>query len=924
MFKKPIASIKPYSPLRSSDRRKFREELIKLYPVLENEENKSSDTSCNLLVPEHIQKANIGTHNGHHGVLYVDEFKQPLWVRLDKDRNEILIPSVYTLWKHPNMLPKIPTFTAVISKLIGGANFMIPGIAFPPEGLPDVKEGELVSIVIRGYNIPLAVGIMSVPTNTLERGSTRKGIAVTILHISQDQLWAIGDKSLPPDMDEVQEEDQSVEVENEEEIEEIEEENKEITEYTIEDIDNILQASFYQALTEKLTPSGILPITSSQFYSDYILPSRPVGNENIDVIKFLKVMEKKGIIGLKVRQGDTLLTKVNWESEELQTFRSHKSIEKAASAKLNVACMDENLDKIQIIEVYKPKGAIAEFFEKQGKIYVVLDENLREMLVTKKGENAPVTLTRSPKCIQILEERRTYNKIATIIRGFEEYGFSSNELSEPLKQLCAITQNQYSSPKKPLYEIMIQGPHTKHVINYLVNKRGFPEKYIQITVNTNEYIYIRSSEDKDIIEVQDFNTKEILYKKMRQKVSGSYCSQLVDPISEPDDSIDLKDNTGLLGLLEYKFIWEGEIYLWKKRFLSKEMECKMVHGDDPGIRVALFRPASNSKKMSLGKMTIRYYNMKRIPVNDKRGLEFILLISILSFLDKIEDENLQRKKSREVSTTTTNIIPGVQAAEKRLDEERIRQQVHLGRLKQVADDEESPQYETIPDGIHNEHHFESPEIIRDIVLGLSDGLTVPFALAAGLSSFGDSRVVVMGGVAELIAGAISMGLGGYLAAKSEYDHFESERLREFWEVENCMEAEVQEIIDTNSLTPLIEKLTSNPEKFVDFMMKFELNLEKPDPSRAWKSAFTIGISYLLGGCVPLLPYLFFESAMMGLYVSCIVTLICLIIFGYIKALMTAPEKAFKAAIQTALIGAIAASTAFGVVRLLKPDEPDGL
>ncbi|RHZ59370.1 hypothetical protein Glove_364g29 [Diversispora epigaea] len=244
----------------------------------------------------------------------------------------------------------------------------------------------------------------------------------------------------------------------------------------------------------------------------------------------------------------------------------------------------------------------------------------------------------------------------------------------------------------------------------------------------------------------------------------------------------------------------------------------------------------------------------------------------------------------------------------------------------------SPQYETIPDGIHNEHHFESPEIIRDIVLGLSDGLTVPFALAAGLSSFGDSRVVVMGGVAELIAGAISMGLGGYLAAKSDYDHFESERLREFWEVENCMEAEVQEIIDilapygldTNSLTPLIEKLKSNPEKFVDFMMKFELNLEKPDPSRAWKSAFTIGISYFLGGCVPLLPYLFFESAMMGLYVSCIVTLICLIIFGYIKARLTAPEKAFKAAIQTALIGAIAASAAFGVVRLLKTDDSDDL
>ncbi|RHZ59369.1 hypothetical protein Glove_364g28 [Diversispora epigaea] len=270
--------------------------------------------------------------------------------------------------------------------------------------------------------------------------------------------------------------------------------------------------------------------------------------------------------------------------------------------------------------------------------------------------------------------------------------------------------------------------------------------------DNNEYIYVRSSEDKDIIEVQDFNTQEILYKKMRQKDPAAYCSQLVDPISEvllaeskgksskdkskkillyqPDVSIDFKDTTGLLGPLEFKFTWEGEIYLWKKRFLSKEMECKMVHGDDPGIRVALFRPASNSKKTSLGKMTIRYYNMKRIPVNDKRGLEFVLLISILSFLDKIEDENSQRKKSSEANTTTTVIANGQgaehlnnnnnnnnnnrnldetssgsgdnsdknknkskekkikkAAAEKRL-EEVTRQQVQLERLKQVAEDEE--------------------------------------------------------------------------------------------------------------------------------------------------------------------------------------------------------------------------------------------
>ncbi|CAG8473497.1 11768_t:CDS:2 [Acaulospora morrowiae] len=235
------------------------------------------------------------------------------------------------------------------------------------------------------------------------------------------------------------------------------------------------------------------------------------------------------------------------------------------------------------------------------------------------------------------------------------------------------------------------------------------------------------------------------------------------------------------------------------------------------------------------------------------------------------------------------------------------------------------QYETIPDGGHNETHFESPEVIRDIVMGLSDGLTVPFALAAGLSSLGNSRLVIMGGLAELISGAISMGLGGYLAARSEADHYVSERSREIWEVENCFEDEVQEIIDIlspygldpNTLAPIIEKLSSNPERFVDFMMKFELNLEKPDPSRAWKSAFTIGTSYFIGGLVPLLPYVFIEDSMMGLYVSCVITLICLIIFGFVKALFTAPNKAFWTAIQTALIGAIAAAAAYGGVKLLE-------
>ncbi|CAG8497171.1 330_t:CDS:10 [Acaulospora colombiana] len=573
MFKKPLASIKPYSPLRSSDRRKFREELIRRYPTLENgesEENKS-------IVPEHVEKANVKTHNGYTGVLYVDESKHPLWIRLDKDKNEFLVPSVYTLWRNPSILPKIPTFPAVISKLENGANLMIPGIAFPTESLPDVKEGELVSIIIRDYNAPLAVGIMDVPTNSLERGSTRKGVAVSIIHIYKDQLWSMGDKSSPPDMeegvkidsivekqikDEEHEQDEGQEreqrsatevdtdfiISNEEEEAAIEQTAR----YTTAEVDDLLQASLYQALTEKLT-SSVLPITSSQLYSEYILPSRPIGTEkDVDVKKssYKQAMEKKGVIKLKSQRGETFLIRVDRDNEELKNFRSHKTVEKAAKPHAldeenKLSNSNNTASEIQIAEVYKPKGAVAELFEIQGKSkegiydfreirqtvlgyvnsrdladkrnrrYITLDENLREVLADKKFEdplpdkmtqddlfqhirermeeyhsvtfpgNDPELRKGSPKHLQILEATRSGNKMVTIIRGLEDYGINPDDLVEPLKKLCAssvtVSTTPQSSPKKPLYEVTIQGPQTTSVKEYLINTKGIPKKYITAT-----------------------------------------------------------------------------------------------------------------------------------------------------------------------------------------------------------------------------------------------------------------------------------------------------------------------------------------------------------------------------------------------------------------------------------------------------------
>ncbi|PRQ41035.1 putative Ccc1 family protein [Rosa chinensis] len=227
---------------------------------------------------------------------------------------------------------------------------------------------------------------------------------------------------------------------------------------------------------------------------------------------------------------------------------------------------------------------------------------------------------------------------------------------------------------------------------------------------------------------------------------------------------------------------------------------------------------------------------------------------------------------------------------------------------------------------HKEKHFTAGEIVRDIIIGVSDGLTVPFALAAGLSGANaTSSIVLTAGVAEVAAGAISMGLGGYLAAKSEADHYVRELRREQEEIVNVPDTEAAEVaeilaeygIEHHEYTPVVNALRKNPQAWLDFMMKFELGLEKPDPRRALHSALTIAISYILGGVVPLIPYMFIPRAREALAGSVVLTLAALLIFGYAKGYFTG-SKPFKSAFQTALIGAIASAAAFGMAKAIHP------
>ena len=226
---------------------------------------------------------------------------------------------------------------------------------------------------------------------------------------------------------------------------------------------------------------------------------------------------------------------------------------------------------------------------------------------------------------------------------------------------------------------------------------------------------------------------------------------------------------------------------------------------------------------------------------------------------------------------------------------------------------------------HKEHHGQGSAFIKDVVIGMSDGLTVPFALAAGLSgAVHDTGLIVLAGLAEITAGSIAMGLGGYLAGKTEMDFYNSELRREYEEVDSVPEEEKREVraffqelgLSSDIQEQAVAEITRDKKKWVDFMMKYELNLEEPDPRRARKSAFNIGGAYIVGGLIPLSPYFFLQSPEEALRWSVLVTLVCLFLFGFFKSRVTGINP-WWGAVRVMLIGAAAAAAAFFVARLFK-------
>jgi len=225
--------------------------------------------------------------------------------------------------------------------------------------------------------------------------------------------------------------------------------------------------------------------------------------------------------------------------------------------------------------------------------------------------------------------------------------------------------------------------------------------------------------------------------------------------------------------------------------------------------------------------------------------------------------------------------------------------------------------------VHHEKHFQQSDTVRDIVIGMADGLTVPFALAAGLSNVVSSNgIIITAGLAEIIAGSIAMGLGGYLAGKTEIEHYDSEVQREYREIKEFNDVERNECKDifatyglsTESQEKIVTELAKDEDKWVDFMMRFELGLEKPDINRARQSARNIGLAYIVGGIVPLSAYVFTDTPAAGLAISSVITIACLATFGYYKSKVLG-QPPLQGAGRTTVIGVLAAAAAFGIARL---------
>ncbi|KAF9185243.1 hypothetical protein BGZ51_002767 [Haplosporangium sp. Z 767] len=416
MFKKPPATLKSFSPLRSSDKRRLRDEILTSFPSLRDMEPINDIPINAIITPDGLQSAKFTSYIEEPGTLYTDAEGTPLWFKVSSSKKDSLIlPSVYTLWKFPTLIPGLTTWNPVVDKLRNGADLMIPGVITANNTeVPDLDEGALVVIRARGNKYPLAIGTMAVSGQVIaaSRGKLPpKGKAVHIYHIHLDQLWAMGSKmefpadwaegpSVPVDENEYEtdgEDDADGELvkdmkkisinvskgkaraKDESETElgheladnqsgdqqmEQEQQQEPATVLSTEEVDKFLQEALLQVLKFKITENvskELLPMNASTLYSSYVLPNRARGRAaDADIkksswkklAKWLKAVEKQDLIKCKEIKGDLFLLSVNWNHPELKAFRGHKTVEQQAARQAKVEAESSQANSdVKVLEV---------------------------------------------------------------------------------------------------------------------------------------------------------------------------------------------------------------------------------------------------------------------------------------------------------------------------------------------------------------------------------------------------------------------------------------------------------------------------------------------------------------------------------------------------------------------------------------------
>ncbi|KZT54753.1 hypothetical protein CALCODRAFT_438092 [Calocera cornea HHB12733] len=544
MFKKSPAELKTSSALRNSDRRKLAGEVAATFKLTSEE--------CDTLVPDGLQARKFKSSGGEPGTIYQSPDGEPLWFAAGK-QSSALVPTVYTLWRQPRMVPRLHTPSFVVEKLSEGADLMIPGVLETEEDLQGVNKGDLVAISIIGSDVPLAIGTLAVPPSSLGRGM--KGKAALILHVYEDHLWEMGSKSDPPASvsepsarsDELTSQLASTSVAGNRAVNEADDSNAPTAD------DDILRTALIHAIATTLSklPTSSFPILGTNLYAVHILPARPsYAPADADIkhssykklAKFLKTVEKDGLIKTKDVKGETWLTAVNASHPDVAQHKGYKTIADAEKKDAKKKEQDKKQaektrkDGIAIMELYKPHGASTALFDaikqstdelysvvevrtllldyvkehslvhprEQG--FIVLDEVLQEVLL-KKGEDIefmrrddalerlkskmqawysiplkegdpPLVRKGQLAPISAVAKTRQGRRVITLVTHFEPYGIEADDLAEALRRACASATSVTPLPGKNAGSEVLVQGNQLKIVSDLLMDRGIPKRWI--------------------------------------------------------------------------------------------------------------------------------------------------------------------------------------------------------------------------------------------------------------------------------------------------------------------------------------------------------------------------------------------------------------------------------------------------------------